>query len=39
MGKATEEFVATIRSTGRGGDHYGTCDQCGKVHEPASETG
>lgn len=30
MGKATEEFVATIRSTGRGSDHYGTCDQCGK---------
>ena len=30
MGTATDEYIATIRSTGRGGDYFGTCDQCGK---------
>lgn len=31
MGKPTDLTVWTVRSTKRGSDYYGTCDQCGKV--------
>lgn len=30
MGTATGEVVRTIRTTGRGSEHYGACDQCGR---------
>lgn len=31
MGKPTDLTVWTVRSTNRGSDHYGPCEQCGKV--------
>jgi hypothetical protein len=30
MGTTTGRLFRTIRSTGRGSDYFGTCDQCGK---------
>lgn len=30
MGVATGRYFGKIRSTGRGSDHFGGCDQCGK---------
>ena len=30
MGTATGNTIRQLRSTGRGSDHYGGCDQCGK---------
>ena len=30
MGKPTGNTIRQLRSTGRGSDHYGMCDQCGK---------
>lgn len=30
MGMATGNIITTLRSTGRGSDYFGTCDQCGK---------
>ena len=30
MGKATGNTIRHLRSTGRGSDLYGNCDQCGK---------
>jgi len=26
----TNEYIATIRGTGKGSEYWGTCDQCGK---------
>lgn len=31
MGISTGLTVCTVRSTKRGSDHYGPCDQCGKA--------
>jgi len=30
MGIATNNIITTLRSTGRGSDYFGICDQCGK---------
>lgn len=30
MGQSTGEVIRTIRTTGRGSEHYGACDQCGR---------
>jgi hypothetical protein len=34
MGTATGNYIKRLKGTGRGSDHYGKCDQCGK---PMSE--
>lgn len=31
MGTPTGEYLATIRTTGRGSDYYGPCEVCGKT--------
>jgi hypothetical protein len=30
MGSATNQIIMTLRQTGKGSDHFGACDQCGK---------
>ena len=31
MGTPTDQHLATIRTTGRGTDHYGPCEICGQT--------